>query len=321
MLLCFDGGGSKSRMLLADGELNLIGDGASLGTNVNHTPLAEARANLCSCLEQTIAGREICRIDEAVATIVGPVEELEALLEPYGCGVERFEEPESGLWAGVLRPSGYVALSGTGSDVFHISAAGGRVARHGGWGLLLGDEGSGAWIGQQALRAVARDYADVGPHTLMSELAKEALGVTEHWGIVRKMYASPSPIRYLAAFTPHVARAAREGDELALSLFAQAGEHMARQLLWLIEKQASPEDGDVCVLAGGAWKAHPVMRETFAALIREEHPEIGIREPYFEPVMAGVSRALALKHPDWTEAARLAFLTERFGEFRIYKEV
>ena len=69
-----------------------------------------------------------------------------------------------GAWAsGSLASAGIVAISGTGSNVFGVNAAGDSW-RCGGWGHILGDEGSGYWIGLGAIRA-ALAHRNLKSHT------------------------------------------------------------------------------------------------------------------------------------------------------------
>jgi N-acetylglucosamine kinase-like BadF-type ATPase len=323
LILCFDGGGSKCRAILADDDLNLIGEGRSLGTNTNHTPLEEAASNIRDCLAQTTLNKPRPGVDTFYITMVGPIDILLDLIKPYSRkrqpSVHIMDEAHSGLWAGSLAPGGFVALSGTGSDVFHVSSDERRTAGLGGWGLLLGDEGSGAWIGQQAYRAVVRDMEGVGPHTKLTDAAQKFLDIGENdlWRIISLMYAAPSYVRFFGAFVPEAARAAREGDETALRLFREAGEHMARYFIQLYARASPAAAERFCVLSGGAWKAHPLMFDTFRQRLAADAPDINARWPYFEPVMAGVSRDLAFQHPNWSVSRRLEFLTQRYPGYRI----
>ena len=317
MILCYDGGGSSSRMLLSDDDFNLIGEAHGLGVNQNHTPIDEIRGSLRSCLEKTLNGRMLQKGDEAFITVIGPVEELEALLLPYECLIRRMHEPLAALWAGVMRKYGFVALSGTGSVVFYIDPERKRNKSFGGIGLLLGDEGSGAWIGQQALKAVLNDLNGTEPATLMTKRAKESLGIQYPWDIIRKIYEAPSYVRYMAAFVPEAAIAAHEGDETALSLFRRAGEHLARQLLILYNRAEAHDDNRFCVLSGGVWKAHPLMFETFCEKVHMQVPDIIIKKPYFEPVLAGIVKKLSMREPSWTQEKRVEFLSEKFPGYVI----
>ena len=317
MILCFDGGGSSSRMLLADEDFNLIGNARGLGVNAFHTPLEEVRENLRLCVRQTLDGQSLHKSDVAVITMTGSSEELEALLLPYGCAIYRMSEPQTALWAGAMRKSGFVALSGTGSDVFYIDSEGHIKDVIGGLGLLLGDQGSGAWIGQHALRAAAHELDGTGAPTTLTGRARECLGIRTAFDIVKQLYAAPSYVRYMADFVPEAAAAAREGDEIAISLFRQAGGHLSRQLLCLLDRVKAPGGDRFCVISGGAWKAHPAMFEQFREDIRAQAPDMTIKKPYFEPVMAGVVQRLAEREPTWPVEKRVVFLTERFPQYRI----
>lgn len=322
-IFCFDGGGSKCRALLADDDYNLVGDGFSYGVNTSHTPWDDATRNIDDCLRQTL-GEDPPQIDTAYITIVGPFDYIGKKLSPYAKRIERIGEPQSALLAGALERSGYVALAGTGSDVFQLDLNSERINTLGGWGLLLGDDGSGAWIGQQALRSVVRDMARYGESTTMTNAAIELYGTDRIFGIVDKMYHSPSYARFFGAFVPHAAKCASDGDTVALRIFAEAGRHMANQMRALYKRSASndfthylqddgaPEVPDVCVLIGGAWKAHPKMYETFRDELAIDTP-LEVIKPQFEPVMAGVVKALLARFSNKDEL--LAYLKERFGKF------
>ena len=312
MILCFDGGGSSSRMLLADDGFNLIGEGFAAGVNTTHTPVGEMRDSLNTCLDQTLGGKKINKIDRAYVTFVGPVGELVSLLEPFGCEIEKIPEQDSALWAGALRESGYVALSGTGSNVTYTDKRN-RIAKClGGYGLLLGDEGSGAWIGQHGLKAALNFLAGTGPATSLAEKAKSFFNLNSAWEIIGQIYAAPSYVRYMASFVPKVAEAAKEGDELSLFLFRQAGECLARLLLLMLERTEPSRENLFCVLCGGVWKAQCAMRDAFGEAVREKRPDIRIMRPHFEPVMSGIVRELSTREPDWNDERRVAFLAERF---------
>ena len=80
------------------------------------------------------------------------------------------------LEAGAPGEPGVVIISGTGSIAYGRNAAG-EAARSGGWGYVLGDEGSGYWIGRAALRAVLREADERGPKTALTPLLLEHFGV------------------------------------------------------------------------------------------------------------------------------------------------
>src|SRR5690606_8774057 len=82
---------------------------------------------------------------------------------------------------------GVVVIGGTGSVAFGRNAEG-REHRVGGWGYLLSDEGSGFWIGREALIAVLHCMDGRGPHTILTDRVAEAVGAPGPRAIVRYSY-------------------------------------------------------------------------------------------------------------------------------------
>lgn len=105
--------------------------------------------------------------------------------------------------------AGVLLLAGTGSMALGRDARG-RWARAGGWGPLLGDEGSAFWIGRQWLRA-----------TMHGRGALRA----------RRILGSPDPVARVAALAPGVLRRAREGSREARRIVARSQDALADLLL------------------------------------------------------------------------------------------
>jgi N-acetylglucosamine kinase-like BadF-type ATPase len=91
------------------------------------------------------------------------------------------------LVAGVGSAPGVVLIAGTGSIAYGRNARN-EAARAGGWGYVLGDEGSGYWIGRQALRAVVRASDGRGPQTSLTPLVLEHYGAAQASGLVHAIY-------------------------------------------------------------------------------------------------------------------------------------
>ena len=125
--------------------------------------------------------------------------------------------------AGALdgRP-GTVLAVGTGSVALGLSANG-RVARLDGWGPWLGDEGSGAWIGREALRAVLRGLDGRGPATALSEAARRRYGAPA--ALPLTLAQAGEVARTTAAFVPDVLAAAEAGDAVAVAVLDRALVH------------------------------------------------------------------------------------------------
>ncbi|MFI9505324.1 N-acetylglucosamine kinase [Nocardia sp. NPDC052566] len=136
--------------------------------------------------------------------------------------------------AGALGGSpGIVLAAGTGAVATAVDAAG-RFTRVDGWGPLLGDEGSGGWIGIEAVRAALRSFDGRGPRTQLAEL------VAEHYGVppteLPKYFGQhDNPALVAARLAPLVATAAAT-DATAAAIMTAAGHALARTVLAAIDR-------------------------------------------------------------------------------------
>lgn len=284
--LTMDGGGSKLNALLYDDAFRVIARGRGGGVNTTQNDLSVSEKSVRDALSAIPA--DVTEIERVCAVFVGPTALLRSILaERFRIGsLEFLGECQAGLLAGAAKTSGYLALSGTGSDVFYISPDGQRTAV-GGWGPILGDQGSGAWIGLQAVRSAVRDDQGWGEHTLLTRMIFEKFGVTARpFGLADIIYPDPSPYATIASCTRIVGEAARQGDHAALEILKEAGRKMALQMNVVLERTGDTGDHSI-VLCGGAWKTHPAMIGAFTEAVRENHPGFTVQRPWFEHVLAG----------------------------------
>lgn len=178
LYLGVDGGGTGCRAAVADDDGRMLGQGMSGPANIASDPegaarniLSAARAALVAAgLEEEALPSLRAGLGLAGANASGTVERLRAAL-PFASA--RLETDAVAAVKGALREDeGIVAAVGTGS-VFAVQR-GGMVRQVGGWGLVLGDEGSGAWIGRALCSAALRAQDGFRPMTpLLRELLEE----------------------------------------------------------------------------------------------------------------------------------------------------
>lgn len=321
--LSVDGGGTKLQMLLYDQHLTPLGMGFAGGVNTNSTTPENALANVKSCLEQVFSTCRPAAIDRAYVVFVGPTDGLRselARVAPVRDYVP-LSEPAAGLMAGAFWREGFLALSGTGSDVFlcagehHTRALQNIRTVVGGWGPLLGDQGSGAWVGQQAIRAAVSGLEGWTPPTLLLDLIRRDWKLTHDFDMVSVVHRSSAPFRQMGSLTRLVAEAANQGDAVALGILREAGELMATQTLCLFRRCDIPAECKKLVCAGGTWKAHPVMFETFREQLLAQQPDLDIRWPLFEPILAGP--AMVALESGATADEACALLARQYPDLRI----
>lgn len=119
---------------------------------------------------------------------------------------------------------GTVLIAGTGSVAFHLSQDG-ELNRADGWGIWLGDLGSGRWIGQEGLRRVLQARDGLGYPTSLTQAVLAAAGPLD--SLPRYVSGGDQPERVLASFAPAVLEHASIGDPVAAAIVDEAVEHLA----------------------------------------------------------------------------------------------
>ncbi|MEU8899302.1 BadF/BadG/BcrA/BcrD ATPase family protein [Nocardia sp. NPDC048505] len=136
--------------------------------------------------------------------------------------------------AGALGGSpGVVLAAGTGTVATAVDDAG-RFTRVDGWGPLLGDEGSGGWIGLEGLRAALRAHDGRGPHTALVAAVGECYAITPG-ELPSFLGQQENPALTAARFAPAVAAAATD-DDTAAAIMTAAGRALGRSVLAAIER-------------------------------------------------------------------------------------
>lgn len=183
---------------------------------------------------------------------------------------------------------GVVVVAGGGAIAYGLSRDRQTRAIAGGFGYLLGDEGSAFQIGRQAAMAAIRASDGRGPSTLLQERVCEALGLTDVRQITRTVYAADFSRDRLSSISPLVADAARSGDAVATSIMTAAGKELARMALAVVKQIAVPGDGVPVYPTGGVFDAGTIILKPFHRTIKSGYRNVSIREPTFPPVIGAL---------------------------------
>ncbi len=162
--------------------------------------------------------------------------------------------------AGALSGSpGVVLTAGTGAVALGVSATG-SLHRVDGWGQWLGDEGSGAWIGREALRCAVRAHDGRGPATSLLPAAERRYGTLRQLPSVLSLDGRLP--RATAGFVPDVIDSARSGDREALRVLTRAARHWVEST---VTAARAVSETTVAVIGGLA--GVPLLREAWAATL------------------------------------------------------
>ncbi len=177
-----------------------------------------------------------------------------------------------GAWATATGAQpGVGAISGTGSNVFGVGPDG-RTWRAGGWGHLLGDEGSGYWLGAQSIVAALHDRDSSGPPTALSGAALEFFRSPSIEALAASVYTTPLTKGEVAAFAVETSRLAYEGDVVASELFARAAGLLGEQIRAVITNTGLAGDFPVGLI-GSAYRAGEVFVTPLMDAIHAVAPE------------------------------------------------
>jgi N-acetylglucosamine kinase-like BadF-type ATPase len=295
LVLGGDLGGTSTRIVIADSQGNVVGRGAAAGGNPTSHP-ASAAANFGQALHEALEGLDPTAVKAAVVGAAGGVAfgrpDVQAQFDAAWSGAGLVAKPEFigdlevAFASGTPEPDGTVLIAGTGSNA-------GLVRDHkllrtsGGHGWLLGDDGSGFWLGREAVRSVLRT-ADLGePLGLLGELVVQALlpdrdenAIALRTGynvlrddLVRTVNSRPPVL--LAELAPAVVAAYEQDDETAAALVKRA----AKLLIETAAVLRTTSNGGPMVLAGSvAGESSPVgklIREYFSGEVLTARDGVG----------------------------------------------
>ena len=215
---------------------------------------------------------------------------LTALLGP-DVAVEVTHDAKAALYAGNPAGCGVVLISGTGSIAYGRNDQG-TEARCGGWGYLVGDEGSAVWIGREGLRAASYDHDRRGSPTSITRHLFADLGVADFNGVLPLLYGRTHPSPAILAATRAVARAFAEGDGIAMNIVQRGARLLAGMAATAAHELAL--DGGPVYLAGGAFEnVGPLEKEVRLALLGAL-PRAAVEPLGAEPAMGAARLAATL---------------------------
>lgn len=296
-----DGGGTKTRAWLADASGEVIGRGAGASSNFHAVGTDAAFHALQHAI---LAACDAARLDRAQirgacfgiagAAATNEQTEMHARLQTFlpHARVKIVNDSFLILAAGTPNGWGIGVVSGTGSICFGKTPDG-RTARGGGWGYLLGDEGSGFGIGNRALRAVARAADGRAPQTNL------IAPILAHWHLktadelIPKVYGFQDARTEIAALAQIVDETAVEGDVMADEIMREAGRELA--LAARAVADALRFDNAIpCALTGGVLLHSQLLEKFFREAARELNVSLEPIQCVEEPVRGALVLARAM---------------------------
>jgi N-acetylglucosamine kinase-like BadF-type ATPase len=300
-VLGIDAGGSKTMCYLADASGAIVGEGRGSGANLQTHGELQVEKILHGLIEQACGDRTI--VPAAACIGIAGVDRADddqvvrGIMRRLGFRSHTLVVNDAliALVAGVGDAPGVVIIAGTGSIAYGVSADR-QAARAGGWGYVLGDEGSGFWIGREALMAVVREADGRGSRTGLTPLVLEHFTLEQVSGLVHEIYDRGLSRQVVAALGPVVERARAEGDVVAGEILRHASEELTRAAASVIARLHMRGDAFHTVLSGGMFRSIPWLVDDVSRRLAEVAPRATVGLLGVEPATGALRLALQELH-------------------------
>ena len=181
---------------------------------------------------------------------------------------ERVERRHIATGGGTPDGWGLAVIAGTGSIAF-VKTPDGTLGRCGGWGYLLGDEGSAYMLTVAALRAACRSFDGIAPPTMLVEAFVKRMNLSEPPDLIPAVYRGPWDRTAIAGMALVVLGLAEGGDEVAADIVRQQARELALTAAGAVSANGLPKTGLPVALAGGVLTNSELYRRHFLDGLRD----------------------------------------------------
>jgi glucosamine kinase len=295
--LGFDAGGTKTTCALGDDDRILL---RATGGSIKplRVSFEEARENMRALLAE-VAAKSGVDLRGVTASCIGtagfrlPQTDgwMRDILSPHaGGGIVICGDEEIALDAVFPGQAGVLMIAGTGSNTLGRTSTG-ELLNVGGWGPALGDQGSGHWVGHQALRAAfhALDFCEP---TMLLDRVIDFWSAPSVGEVVNIANGTPPPD--FSKLAPVVTKCAEEGDTVALRVLVEGGrllgEDAVQAFRRVCARDASPQVPGIAFV-GSIFEKIAIVRESMIATIRRELPTVEIVPEVVDAIEGALWRA------------------------------
>ncbi|WP_341357679.1 BadF/BadG/BcrA/BcrD ATPase family protein [Rossellomorea sp. y25] len=290
-----DAGGTKIQGLVLDSEKNILFQ--SLSGHGNPTvSFEEALTNLSSVIQQCLDHTSSEEVSHIVIGMAGA--ESGNLAHRIKKELQRMtslpiivlNDATLAYFSLIGNQNGVMTIAGTGSICYGRN--GKQEGTTGGWGHLLGDEGSAYHIAMEACKQVSMEMDSGKPLSPFSRAILNEIGASDGKGLKGFIYSSAKG--EIAKLAKAVHKQAEAGNEEAFLLLKIAGEQLARQTIALLEKlQISSKP--VIALKGSVLEHNVVVQSIFKESISERFPDASYIVDSTSPATGAVNVTEAIR--------------------------
>lgn len=300
LYLGVDGGGTKTHAALIDEQGHVIGEAQAGPSNPLRVGVRQSAEVVRDAIERACAEAGVRRNDlDAIQIGLAGVRRAdlrervrEVLLALHIDPLEIVTDADIALAGATGGEPGLVLVAGTGSICCGKNARG-QTACAGGWGPLVGDEGSGAWLARRALQAVAHASDGRGPATSLAQAACEYFSVTTPDDLATTIYAPNMTTERIAGFGRPVVEAAQKKDAVAREIVAAAGRELGAAAIAVISQLGMEREKFPVAYVGGVFNAGELVLGPLHETLNKRAPGAYLAPPQQPPAVAAALMARA----------------------------
>jgi len=275
-----EGGGTKSDAIIINQHGEILGRAEGKGTNqwlvgmdvcvdrlAGMIAAAKVDAGLDPSVPVVACGMSLSGADQTEAK-EGIVHGLTTRFPDCSRAYHVCTDTFGGLYTG-SRDGGIVLIAGTGSNCRLINPDGSEF-NCGGWGHMMGDEGSAYSIAYFILKAIfdtednfCKEGFDI---TYARKAMEDYFGVKTRMDMLEPLYGNFDKTVY-AGFAVKVAEGAEQGDALCCRAFEKAGDDLGRHVTAVLPNLAKGTDTLTIICVGSVWKSWAHLRTSFTDVI------------------------------------------------------
>ncbi|GGA66696.1 N-acetylglucosamine kinase [Ornithinibacillus halotolerans] len=292
-----DGGGTKTQVVLVDLNGKVLLNTTYGSTNPNAVTKQELNDTFQAIfqeMEENIPG-SLEMVSSIFAGVSGAGSKASAsllteIIAPFfSLNTKITVVPDSinALYSGTFGMPGIVQISGTGSITYGINERQ-EQGRVGGWGYLLGDEGSGYDVGKHGIQAVLKFLDGRGPETMLKNMLFKLYTISSGRELIDKIYYSDNPRLEISRISKLVFQAFEKEDTVAMTILRQVAHDIAQSIMTLDQKLFNKTEKVTVVLCGGLFSNPTILPVLLRDALINYPKRMSLIIPEFPPVVGSV---------------------------------
>lgn len=303
-----DCGGTKTKLVrcaldgvIIDSYIAGPGNILSSGYETVKKSLTDVIQKGCIAAQES---QEVCLglcIGAAGAARESVQKQIEQIVRESGYNGKLFitHDAEIALFGECEDGEGILVIAGTGA-ISYGRTRDGKTHRVGGWGHLIGDEGSAYFIGKTMLNAVMKAYDGRGSQTILTELLLNRMHTSNVEDVITTVYQAVDAKKEIAKFAVLIEEACRRGDEISLQIAEATAKELVEDVCAVASALKFKRKDIKVIIQGGALVQNQMIQQMFRKKLQKIHSDMQVFLPTHDAAYGAAIKAAKSLEKDYT---------------------